>query len=82
MSLEKANKIHGSLLKVVSRFISPSFRNYFITKTKHDYDILKGCDTSDPKVIENYITKQKELLQSLKRTVNLYNLYGDKNSNL
>ncbi len=79
MSIQKAKDIHSKLESTVSKFLSPSIREYFVKKIDRDY---RGIVNSGSENIEKYISERKELNESLNRVVGIYNMYRDNTSTL
>lgn len=79
MALEKAKKIHASLVKAASKFLSPSLKQYFVKKADREFDKISNRPEKD---VHKYIEKQKDLKSSLDRVSGIYNTYRDKTATL
>lgn len=79
MPVERAKDVYSSLIKTASRFISPSFSQYFTRKARADFNSIKGASLEK---VEKYIAEQEELSSALGRVVGIYNTYRDETSSL
>ncbi|TBU11368.1 protein transport protein Yif1 [Hamiltosporidium tvaerminnensis] len=75
--------LYANLLKIISKFKSQNFREYFSRKANEDFEFLqseleKGKNTC---AIKKYMEEQNNLMDVLKRQTKIYNLYNDKDSN-
>lgn len=80
--MEKANEVYKELLNSASKFLSPSYRNFFTRKAYSDFESLQKTSTRDNSAISNYIKEQKDLKDSLDRSSIIYNMYRDPRSTL
>lgn len=79
MPVEKAKEVYSSLLKTASKFLSPSFRQYFSRKAHADFSSIKNASSEE---IKRYISEQDETNNALGRVVGIYNTYRDETSSL
>lgn len=79
MSVEKAKEVYSSLMKTASKFLSPSFSQYFARKASTDFSNIKNASSEE---IKRYISEQDELNNVLGRVVGIYNTYRDETSSL
>lgn len=79
MSVEKAKEMYGSLVKTASKFLSPSFSQYFARKARADFNSIKNASSEE---IKRYIAEQERLSNALGRVVGIYNTYRDETSSL
>ncbi|RVD91754.1 hypothetical protein TUBRATIS_17780 [Tubulinosema ratisbonensis] len=82
-NLEEARSVYSTLIDVVKSFKSPAIKSFFLRKADEDFSELnkKITEGKFTCVIKPYLTKQKDLIDVLKRQSVVYNMYFDKNSN-
>jgi len=81
-SLAKAEESHKKLLKSASKFLSPSFKEYFMAKANEDYGDFVSNPQKTESLVERYMKKTNEMNDSLERVVGIYNTYRDPYSTL
>ncbi|TBU08252.1 hypothetical protein CWI36_0163p0010, partial [Hamiltosporidium magnivora] len=79
MNTNDPSVLYANLLKIISRFKSQNFREYFSRKANEDFEFLqseleKGKNTC---AIKKYMEEQNNLMDVLKRQTKIYNLYND-----
>lgn len=82
MSIKKAKEIYKGVLNSASKFLSPSYRDFFIKKANENYEILLKNNVSDQNILTKYIEDQKVLKEALDRSSLIYNMYRDERSTL
>lgn len=83
-NLEEAKSVYCSLVEVIKSFKSPAIKSFFLRKADEDFTELnsKIKEGKFSCVIKPFVSKQKDLIDVLKRQSVVYNMYFDKNSNI